>query len=123
MRANPNNGYPLTQIAILIVVPPDVDGEKASMSRHGGVWNAMKRTISWTIAELPPGETMDIQAQFRYMDGAATKHKASRFPVLVRGDRDSIFSRIGVNAEYTDEGSSPVTLEVEQCSRIIYRKV
>jgi hypothetical protein len=122
IRANPNNGYTLTQLAVLLVVPLDVDGEKVTMSRIGGVWDEMKRTVVWTIEKLSPGEIIDIQAQFRCVDGFVSG-LTSKFPVLVRCDGSALFSRIELTTEYTDEESSPVNVHVEQSSRILYRKV
>jgi hypothetical protein len=122
IRANPKNGYTLTQIAVLMVAPPEVDGEKVTMSRIGGIWDEMKRTISWTIEKLSPGEIIDIQAQFGCVDGFVNG-LTSKFPVLVRCDGSALFSRIELSTEYTEEESSPVNLHVEQSSRILYRKV
>jgi hypothetical protein len=105
-----------------MVIPPDVNGEKVVMSRRGGVWDDMKRTLSWTIEKLQPGEIIDIQAQLAYVDGMG-KAGSSKFPMLVQCDRSSPFSRIELIADYTDDESNRVNLLLDQTSRILYRKV
>ena len=102
-----------------MVVPPDIDGERVTMSRRGGVWDGIKRTLAWRIEKLLPGETIDIQTQF----GCNAGGSLPKFPVLVRGDGKALFSRIELSTEYTEDGSEPVNLHVDQSSRILYRKV
>ena len=103
-----------------MVVPPDVNGETASMSRKGALWDGMKRTLLWTHKRLQAGEMIDIRTQFQCVDGGNTT--TSSFPILTRCDGKSLFSRLELNSDYTDNESFPVTLFVEQRSRLIYRK-
>lgn len=105
-----------------MVVPPDVDGEKVTMSRSGGMWDEMKRSISWSIEKLDPGEIIDIQAQFGCADGFVNG-MAAKFPVLVRCDGSMLFSRIELSTDYLEEESDPINLQIEQSARILYRKV
>lgn len=127
MRANPQNSYTLTDIVLLMVLPSDVDGEKVTMSRKGGIWDEMKRTLIWNIQKLEPGEILDIQAQFRFIRGAmpipGIGDESSRFPVLARCNGTVAFSRIDLNAEYTQEGSTPVELTTERSGMVLFRKV
>ena len=123
VRANPKNQYALTRMAVLMVVPPDVDGETVTMSRAGGIWDEMKRTISWALEALNPGEVVDIQAQFACTTVGSAVTFSSKFPILVRCDGDTLFSKIELSSEYKDEGANPVAFNVEQSSRILYRKV
>ena len=64
IRANPHNSATLQQIVVMLAVPPCVDGPSVKMSRRGGVWDEMKRTISWIIDSMEPGTAIEVQAQF-----------------------------------------------------------
>jgi hypothetical protein len=124
LRANPQNKYELTDIFVMIVLPLHIDGENVTMSRKGGVWDEMKRTLTWTIKELPAGDIIDIQAQFRCYNGVLlSMDEWSKFPVLARCNGDITFSRINMNSDYTEKGSVPVELEVERSATVLYRKV
>ena len=123
IRANPNNPHNLNKIAILMVLPPDVDGARVTMSRADGVWDELKRTVSWTIMKLPPGELIDVQAQFRYAKGVP-RSAATKFPVIVSCEKNhDLFSRINLSADYNDEGSCKVNLRLKRWSKVLYRKV
>lgn len=127
IRANPQNNYTLTDIALLLIVPLEVDGEKVTMSRKGGIWDEMKRSLVWTIQQLAPGEVVDIQAQFKCIEGVplapAIGELSSNFPVLARCKGTAAFSKIDVSTEYTEEGSTPVELEMQRSAMVMYRKV
>jgi hypothetical protein len=147
IRANPQNCYPLTDIVVMMMVPPDVDGERVTMSRKGGIWDEMKRSLVWTIQQLGPGETVDIQAQFKVVGGGqhgtaaggsritgrppppgmaavvGDHPSSSRFPILARCNGAAAFSKIDLNTEYAGEGSTPVDLRVERSATVLYRNV
>ena len=122
IRANPGNPIVLTKASLAIVVPPDVMGENAMMSREGGVWNSMTRLLSWQLGELEPGHTIEIEAQF---DRMVSTHTASapKFPILIRCDGGAIFSGIDLSADYADNRSARVHLKPMESSSILYRKV
>jgi hypothetical protein len=118
----------LTDIAILMIVPLDMDGSSLTMSRRDGVWDGMKRILTWTVSELPPGEIVDIQAQFKVLKGVALSEEegaaaASKFPVLARSSGSTTFSRIEMNSDYTQDGSVPVDIDVQRSSTVLYRKI
>jgi hypothetical protein len=123
LRSNPQNQYILTDIAVLMIVPLDMDGSSLSMSRKDGVWDEMKRTLTWTIQELPPGELIDIQAQFKVLAGVSSGDASSKFPILARCNGKTSFSRIDVNSDCTVEGAIPVDIEVSRSTNVLYRKV
>jgi len=127
IRANPSNELPLTRIIIMLAVPPTIDGDSVRMSRQGGLWDEMKRTVSWSIPNLDPGEAMEIQAQFHSLNAggthSATMDRLLTFPVLVRCDYPKLFSSVEVVAEYVDSLSSPIKIIVDSSARIIHRKV
>ena len=116
-------------MVVLIAVPPFVQGESVKMSRKGGVWDDMKRTICWTIDKLEPGEVLEIQAQFQSGKLQNLAHVDLQFPVLVRADVSRLFSGISIATEYKDgddaDSSSIVAVKnmVSQCTRILHRKV
>jgi hypothetical protein len=114
-------------IVLLMIVPSDVDGDKVTMSRKGGVWDEMKRSLVWNIQQLEPGEIVDIQTQFKCIKGAISTpgigDEYSRFPVLARCSGSAAFSRVDLNTEYTQEGSTPVELTMERSGIVLYRKV
>jgi hypothetical protein len=131
--------YVLSDVAILMVVPLDMNGESVTMSRQGGKWDAMKRTLVWKIAQLAPGETLDIQAQFQclpeppiegvgYQDdmgiSAPGSGGTSSFPVLARCNGNGTFSKIDLNTDFSiEDGTSiPVELEIERLATVLYRK-
>lgn len=123
IRANPQNGYILADVAILVIVPLDMDGSSLTMSRKDGVWDAMKRSLTWTIQELAPGEIVDIQAQFKAIEGVSSSEATSKFPVLARSSGITTFSRIDMNSDYTEDGSVPVDIDVRRSSTVLYRKI
>lgn len=122
-------------MVILIAVPPFVQGESVKMSRKGGVWDEMKRTICWTVEKLEPGEVLEIQAQFQSGNLQNLAQVDLQFPVLVRADVPRLFSGISIATEYeNDDGGGegkeesdpsiiPVKNILTQCTRILHRKV
>eukprot|EP00980_Cylindrotheca_fusiformis_P000163 scaffold26_cov117-Cylindrotheca_fusiformis.AAC.4 len=121
IRANPKNRRPLENMVIIMIVPPDVNGNSATMSRKGGLWDDLKRMLSWTHHKLHAGEVLDIKVQFQCADLGS--EATSTFPVLTRCDGKSLFSSVTLTTEHTDNSSSPVKLHVAERSRILYRKV
>lgn len=126
-------------MVVLIAVPPFVQGDTVKMSRKGGVWDELKRTICWTIEKLDPGEVLEIQAQFQSGKLQNLADVDLQFPVLVRADIPHLFSGIHVstdcntNAEQEDDNKPPddttttaqqsVKSTVTRCTRILHRKV
>ena len=127
MRANPTNNSPLTNGAILMAVPPDIKGDSIKTSREGSMWDAMKRVVAWSLDELEPGQSMEIQAQFEFVtalepNGPPRPHP--KFPVLVRFDATNAqFSDVQLNSELSDNQSLPVKLKLSRSVRVLHRKV
>jgi hypothetical protein len=93
------------------------------MSRKGGAWDEMKRTISWTVDKLDPGEALEIQAQFESVDLPNGGGGAPKFPLLVRAEYATLFSSIELNSDFIDALSCPVKTKLTQSGRILHRKV
>ena len=115
----------LTNMIVIMAVPPDVDGGRCKMSRRGGSWDDLKRTLSWSIVTLDPGEAVEIQAQFPFVDddedAAASRDRISgpKFPVLVQCDCSHLFSKVQVT-------TNDDTLRIHGTTvsgRILHRKV
>jgi hypothetical protein len=129
VRANPTNVGPLKHIVIMLAIPPHVNGRSGKLSRMGGLWDELKRTVSWTIPELLPGEAIEIQAQFETLgntnDTSTGSHGHNpKFPILVRCDYQSILSSVELIIDaYHDALSKPVMVDTEKSSRILHRKV
>jgi hypothetical protein len=115
IRANPNNEHSLANMITIIAVPPDVDGGHCKMSRKGGSWDDLKRTLTWRIPSLAPGEATEIQAQFPFIEG---NERSPKFPVLVQCDCLQTFSKVDVT---TSEDS--LRIKSSTSGRVIHRKV
>lgn len=85
ISSNPHNEDNLTDLTIIMGVPPVVLGESLVTSPAGGVWNAAKRSVIWCVSELGGGEKFQLQARFEPDPSAPVeKDETPKFPVLVR---------------------------------------
>jgi hypothetical protein len=115
IRANPNNDDALTDMVVMIAVPPDVNGSRCKMSRKGGSWDELKRTLTWCIASLAPGEALEIQAQFPLMEDNS---RVLKFPVLVQCQYNFLFSNVAVSCK-----DNNVRLALSTSGQVLHRKV
>ena len=122
VRANPSNEYMLTKMVILLAVPPYVKGETVKMSRRGGVWDEMKRTISWNVDQLEPGEALEVQVQFESLD-MGCGDRAPKFPLLVRAECPFLFSSVELKSDFSEDLPSSVEMKLNSSGRILHRKV
>jgi Muniscin C-terminal mu homology domain len=81
ISSNPHNEDNLTDLTIIMGVPPVVKGESLTTSPPGGVWNASKRSVIWCVSELGGGEKFQLQARFEV---EPDEDAGPQFPVLVR---------------------------------------
>ena len=125
IRSNPANKRALTQIAILMAVPPDIRGETVKLTRQGGVWDGMKRVVAWPAESLAPGELIEIQAQFDFVDaGQGDQKPEPKFPILVRCEgANNQFSDVELSADSSDEFQIPVNMTLTRSVLILHRKV
>jgi hypothetical protein len=91
------------------------------------VWDGMKRVVAWSLDELEPGQSMEIQAQFEFLTALepdAPPKPHPKFPVLVRFDATNAqFSDVQLNSEISDNQSLPVKLKLSRSVRVLHRKV
>jgi len=126
----------MQNVSIMVAVPPNVKGDTVKMSRKGGVWNEMKRTISWFVEELTPGKAMELQLHFECMSDSSssadssneqpqlTQKQMPKFPVLVRADcPSSLFSSIEIISDYSSGSNEPAKLDLARSGRLLHRKV
>lgn len=124
IRANPQSTSALKDLVVLIIVPLGFDGENVTMSRRGGIWNDLKRSLLWNIRTLDPGETIDIQAQFKTTNPErGSGEESQKFAVMARCKGDTSFSKIRLDTDFREDGSSPVGIDLERSTTILYRKV
>ena len=122
IRANPGNPIILKNVALVMVVPPDVMGDKVRMLEEGGIWDSMKRLLSWNLGVLKPGELVELEVQFERLQ-SSNSTSTPKFPILMRCDGGAIFSGIELSAVNADPGSQLAHMNILESSRILYRKV
>lgn len=133
IRSNPANKHDLSNVAIMMAVPPDLDGETIKMAKRGGIWDQMKRTISWSSRSIKPGETKELQIQLQFdserNDGSDlySKDNAPTFPVLLRFDtKDELLSSVDIelgNPSEDDFLFEEYAMKLTKSIRVIHRKV
>jgi len=86
ISSNPHNEDNLTDLTIIMGVPPSINGESLTTSPSGGAWNASKRSVIWCVSELGGGEKFQLQAKFEIDLNAPNDYEDEKpkFPVLVR---------------------------------------
>ena len=111
---------------IVLAVPPSVDGQSVRMSRPGGMWDEMKRTVTWSVGDLEAGSALEIQTQFTSLEGGGSgtsSRPLPKFPVLVRCDYMKLFSAVEVLGDVDDGFSTPIRVMPSSFSRVLHRKV
>lgn len=98
-------------------VPPDVEGQKCKMSVKGGAWNEMKRTMTWLVKELAPGQALEVQAQFPSVDRDMV-HSTPKFPILVKAIYTGLYSELSV-----ESADASCDMNVRTTSCLLHRKV
>ena len=62
------NAGQLSDMVIALCVPKNLDGSTAKMSRKGSKWEEIKRLLVWHVDKFQMGNTLEIQAQFKFID-------------------------------------------------------
>ena len=123
ISSNPNNGANLSDLAIMMEVPSDVQGETLATQPTGGVWDATKSSVVWCVSELGIGEKFQLQARFAFKNGS-TVTDALSFPVLVRCQCLHVqLSEIDFDAtELPDVFQAEVSVKIAKRYRLSHRE-
>jgi len=124
ISSNPANEDDLTDLTIIMGVPPKVRGESLSTHPPGGVWNEAKRSVIWCVAELGNGEKFQLQAQFELDEEIIETTEKPKFPVLVRCQcMHAQLSDISLEvADIPDVFPAEVTLKLARRFRLMHRE-
>jgi len=126
ISSNPANEDDLTDLTIIMSVPSEVRGESLSTHPPGGVWNAVKRSVIWCVAELGDGEKFQLQAQFELDEEKIKTAEAEKpkFPVLVRCQ--CMYAQLsGIELEVADIPDvfpAEVTMKLARRFRLMHRE-
>lgn len=135
IRTNPSNKQDMKNIVVMLAVPPDVDGDTIRMSRKGGVWDAMKKIVTWVFDDqLDTSGGIDMQLQFElvassYGIGIESEHLVTpKFPVMVRCDAfDDHLSGIDIELQPIEDGIDGIQKlfkpKVDRSYRLLHRKL
>lgn len=124
VRSKLSNRGNLTDFSISIAVPDRVQGETVEISRGSGQYDALKRTIQWTVKELPKGESFMVsaQAQLWPVTGRRTETENMRFPVLLRClSADDQISSVELRAVAAEGHPSTVSFTRAFSFRLLHR--
>lgn len=58
LRSNLNNKGSLKALTATVAVPPTVIGTSLEIKQGEGIFDDLKRTITWTLKELPVGKSL-----------------------------------------------------------------
>jgi len=124
ISSNPHNEDNLTDLTIIMGVPPMVKGETLTTSPPGGVWNASKRSVIWCVSELGGGEKFQLQARFAIDPNApASEDDKPKFPVLVRCQcKYAQLSEVELEAIETDIFPADVRVKLARRFRLSHRE-
>lgn len=123
MRSKLSNQGDMTEFTIAIAVPERVNSETVEVSRGDGVFDDLKRTIKWTVPDLPKGESFMVSAQAQLWSSARSEdHVNLKFPVLLRchSDVDQI-SNVELRAVEADGFPSTVSFSRTFSFRLLHR--
>ena len=120
LRSNPSSDKTLAQVAVVLAIPLNFRGESAKLSMTGGVWDEVKRTVSWYIDEINPGQAVEFQIE---LETSLHDIATCQFPVLVRADCSSSLSQIQVLPEICDSNGRSCLARVMYSSRTLHRKL
>merc|ERR1712232_1050506 len=124
IRSNPANSSPLSEIAMIMAIPPDIKGETVKLMKRDGDWDGMKRIISWRLPTLQPGELIELQVQFQFVNPDQGLKMNPTFPILVRCNAaNEQFSDILLDSVASYDSRVPMKMTFAKAVRILHRKV
>ena len=117
-----NNGD-LQDFTIAVAIPERVNADTIEITRGQGVLDALKRTIKWSIPDLPKGESFMVSAQAQLWSNVTNEDQLLlRFPVMLRcsSQHDQI-SSISLTAEEASGFPSTITYNRRVSFRLMHR--
>jgi hypothetical protein len=117
-----NNGD-LQNFTIAVAVPERINADTVEITRGLGIWDALKRTIKWSIPDLPKGESFMVSAQAQLWSNVTNEDQLLlRFPVLLRcsSQHDQV-STISLTLEEASEIPSTITYSQHVSFRLLHR--
>ena len=117
LRSNPSNEMMLTHITIIVAIPFHVDGESIKLVPSYGAWDEVKRTISWSIDQISPGEVVDFLIHLGQRKSGFDED--TKLPILVHAKSAQHFSRLEVSTDVSDPSMTPM---VNYSGVVVHRK-
>jgi hypothetical protein len=85
VRSKLSNRGDLTDFTVSIAIPERVNGSTVEVLRGEGMYDDLKRTIKWTVDDLPKGESFMVSAQAQLWTNSTKEDQDHlKFPVLLR---------------------------------------
>ncbi|KAL7528594.1 hypothetical protein ACHAWF_002619 [Thalassiosira exigua] len=134
IRSNLSNCGDLTDLMIVVAIPPTLRGDTVRVTRGDrGVWDATKRTVTWRMGNLPHGESRlvsadaDVHASVAGVmhdnpfDAKVAERKV-RCPVLVRcrSGNDQV-SDLQLNATTLDGVPATIAQQYTKSYQLLHR--
>ncbi len=113
----------MEDFTIAVAIPECINGDTVESSRGDGVYDDLKRTIKWTVPELPKGESVMVCAQAQLWTSISDDERDRiRFPVLLRctSDVDKV-STVDLRAVEADGFPAVVSFSKIHSFRLIHR--
>ena len=82
VRSKLTNLYDLTDLSITLALPDPVIPEDVEVNVGEGLYEAMKRVITWKLSALQKGDSFMVSARCVVNEGA--KDSELKFPVILR---------------------------------------
>lgn len=123
VRSKLSNNGDLTDFTIAVAIPERVNGETIEITRGTGVYDDLKRTIKWSMEDLPKGESFMVSAQAQLWTTATNEDQVLlKFPVLLRcsSNFDQI-SNVELKAEEADGFPATVSYSQIFSFRLLHR--
>ena len=123
VRSKLSNNGDLTDITIAVAIPERVNSETIQITRGDGVYDELKRTIKWSLEDLPKGESLMVSVNAELWSAATKEDQVLlRFPVVMRcsSNYDQI-SNVELKAEEAVGFPSSITCSQQFMFRLLHR--
>ena len=133
VRSRLDNVGDMKDMTILVSVPEKVNGDTIQLTRGGnnnnnnnsnnGVWDDLKRTITWKFPHLVKGQSELVVAEAELWNAPATHEDETPFPVMFRcsSTSDSITALDWKVAQVSGSPSYLTSAAIKRDFRILHR--